>query len=62
MSDATPPPPAAARARAPAAAPAPNFLRTLVADDMRTGKYGGRVVTRRILHWADREGAGDRRF
>ena len=46
MSDATPPPPAAARARAPAAAPAPNFLRTLVADDMRTGKYGGRVVTR----------------
>jgi len=27
-------------------APAPNFLRTIVADDNRTGKYGGRVVTR----------------
>ena len=46
MSDATPPPPAAARARAPAAAAAPNFLRTLVAEDRRTGKHGGRVVTR----------------
>jgi glutaminyl-tRNA synthetase len=28
------------------AAPASNFLRTIVADDNRTGKYGGRVVTR----------------
>ncbi len=28
------------------AAPAPNFLRAIVADDQRTGKYGGRVVTR----------------
>ncbi|MFO1311631.1 MAG: glutamine--tRNA ligase/YqeY domain fusion protein [Burkholderiales bacterium] len=28
------------------AAPAPNFLRAIVADDLRTGKYGGRVVTR----------------
>ena len=46
MSDATPPSPATARTRAPAAAPAPNFLRTLVAEDMRSGKYGGRVVTR----------------
>ena len=27
-------------------APAPNFLRAIVADDNRTGKYGGRVVTR----------------
>ncbi|MCC6193328.1 MAG: glutamine--tRNA ligase/YqeY domain fusion protein [Burkholderiales bacterium] len=26
--------------------PAPNFLRAIVAEDMRTGKYGGRVVTR----------------
>jgi glutaminyl-tRNA synthetase len=25
---------------------APNFIRTIVADDNRTGKYGGRVVTR----------------
>ena len=30
----------------PAAAAAPNFIRTIVADDNRTGKYGGRVVTR----------------
>jgi glutaminyl-tRNA synthetase len=30
----------------PASAPAPNFVRTIVADDNRTGKYGGRVVTR----------------
>lgn len=29
---------------------------------MRTGKRLYLVVTRRILHWADREGAGDRRF
>jgi glutaminyl-tRNA synthetase len=28
------------------AAPAPNFLRTLIAEDNRSGKYGGRVVTR----------------
>jgi glutaminyl-tRNA synthetase len=35
--------------RAPAAAdgsPAPNFLRTIIAEDNRTGHYGGRVVTR----------------
>jgi len=37
--------PVAPRAGAPAA-PAPNFLRTIIADDNRTGKYGGRVVTR----------------
>jgi glutaminyl-tRNA synthetase len=32
----------------PAAAPppAPNFLRAVIAEDNRTGKYGGRVVTR----------------
>jgi glutaminyl-tRNA synthetase len=30
----------------PAAAPAPNFLRAIVAEDLRTGKYGGQVVTR----------------
>jgi glutaminyl-tRNA synthetase len=36
---------AAPRAAA-APAPAPNFLRTIIADDNRTGKYGGRVVTR----------------
>ena len=29
-----------------APAPASNFLRAIVADDNRTGKYGGRVVTR----------------
>jgi len=28
------------------AAPAANFLRTLINEDQRTGKYGGRVVTR----------------
>ncbi len=38
-------PAAASSAREPAA-PAPNFLRTIVAEDNRTGKYGGRVVTR----------------
>jgi glutaminyl-tRNA synthetase len=27
-------------------APAPNFLRSVVADDNKSGKYGGRVVTR----------------
>ncbi len=26
--------------------PAPNFLRAIVAEDLRTGKHGGRVVTR----------------
>jgi glutaminyl-tRNA synthetase len=47
MSDVTPAAGApAARGRAPTAAPAPNFLRALVADDLRSGKYGGRVVTR----------------
>jgi glutaminyl-tRNA synthetase len=29
-----------------AASPAPNFLRTVIAEDLRTGKYDGRVVTR----------------
>src|SRR5437899_1724053 len=29
-----------------APAPAPNFLRAIVAEDCRTSKYGGRVVTR----------------
>jgi glutaminyl-tRNA synthetase len=29
-----------------APAPAPNYLRAIVAEDNRTGKYGGRVVTR----------------
>ncbi|GIK86452.1 MAG: glutamine--tRNA ligase [Betaproteobacteria bacterium] len=37
--------PAAARERL-EAVPAPNFIRAIVADDARTGKYGGRVVTR----------------
>ncbi len=36
----------AAPAAAPDAAPAPHFLRAIVAEDNRTGKYGGRVVTR----------------
>ena len=27
-------------------APAPNFLRAIISDDLRTDKYGGRVVTR----------------
>ena len=40
----------ARRARPPAAAgrppPAPNFLRTIIGEDLRTGKYDGRVVTR----------------
>jgi glutaminyl-tRNA synthetase len=35
-----PPPPARATA------PASNFLRSIIADDNRTGKYSGRVVTR----------------
>ena len=41
--------PAAGQARGPAREgppPAPNFLRAIVAEDNRTGKYGGRVVTR----------------
>lgn len=47
MSDASPPSGApAARSRAPAAAPASNFLRAVIADDQRTGRFGGRVVTR----------------
>jgi glutaminyl-tRNA synthetase len=29
-----------------AVAPSPNFLRTIIAEDNRTGAYGGRVVTR----------------
>lgn len=29
---------------------------------MRTGKRLYRFVTRRVFHWADREGAGERRF
>jgi glutaminyl-tRNA synthetase len=33
-------------ARAVPATPAPNFLRTVIAEDNRTGKYGGQVVTR----------------
>jgi len=36
------PPPAVASKDA----PAPNFLRTVIADDKRSDKYGGRVVTR----------------
>ncbi len=32
--------------RTPAAAPASNFLRAIIAEDNRTGKYAGRVVTR----------------
>ncbi|HEY1329544.1 MAG TPA: glutamine--tRNA ligase/YqeY domain fusion protein [Casimicrobiaceae bacterium] len=35
-----------ARQGAPAPAPASNFLRAIIAEDNRTGKYGGRVVTR----------------
>jgi hypothetical protein len=29
---------------------------------MRTGKRVYLLITRRVLHWSDREGAGDRRF
>lgn len=29
---------------------------------MATGKRGYLFITRRVLHWADREGAGDRKF
>ena len=49
---ARPPPPAASKGsggggRAAAApAPASNFLRAIIAEDNRSGKYGGRVVTR----------------
>src|SRR5438105_15935985 len=32
--------------QASAPAPASNFLRAIIAEDNRTGKYGGRVVTR----------------
>src|SRR4029453_9514766 len=46
-------PPSVAAAGAPASAPAkdapglaPNFLRAIVAEDNRVGKYGGRVITR----------------
>ncbi len=39
-------PPAAATRAAAGSAPAPNFLRAIIAEDSRTGKYGGRVVTR----------------
>ena len=28
------------------AVPSSNFLRQIIAEDLRTGKYGGRVVTR----------------
>jgi glutaminyl-tRNA synthetase len=35
-----------AKASTPTAAPASNFLRVIIAEDNRTGKYGGRVVTR----------------
>ncbi|MBS0321593.1 MAG: glutamine--tRNA ligase/YqeY domain fusion protein [Proteobacteria bacterium] len=37
---------AAAPTGKPSAAPAPNFLRTVIADDLASGKYGGRVCTR----------------
>src|SRR5215216_3514952 len=36
----------AAGARAGAGTPAANFLRAIIAEDNRSGKYGGRVVTR----------------
>jgi glutaminyl-tRNA synthetase len=36
----------AASTSPPANAPASNFLRSIIAEDNRTGKYGGRVVTR----------------
>lgn len=29
-----------------AAVPAPNFIRTIIAEDMETGKFGGRLMTR----------------
>ncbi|MEO8753230.1 MAG: glutamine--tRNA ligase/YqeY domain fusion protein [Casimicrobiaceae bacterium] len=43
---ANPGPAAPARAGKDAPAPAPNFLRAIIADDLRTGKYDGRVITR----------------
>src|SRR3954471_9658750 len=39
-------PTAPPRAASEGPAPAANFLRAIVADDLRSGKYGGRVVTR----------------
>ena len=45
-SDGTPARPRAAAAPAVRDAPASNFLRTVIADDKRSDKYGGRVVTR----------------
>src|SRR5512139_1399235 len=44
--EASAPPGARARAASHPPAPAPNFLRTIIAEDNRSGKYGGRVVTR----------------
>src|SRR5512135_1122293 len=38
--------PGARGMEAPANAPAANFLRTIIAEDNRTAKYGGAVVTR----------------
>jgi glutaminyl-tRNA synthetase len=38
--------PATARDAAAGAVPPPNFLRAIIAEDLRTGKYAGRVVTR----------------
>ena len=38
--------PVAGRGRVSAEAPASNFLRAIIAEDNRTGKYGGQVVTR----------------
>ena len=46
MKEAPPPAAASAARAAPPVAPAPNFLRTVIGEDVRTGKYGGRVVTR----------------
>ncbi|HXJ80187.1 MAG TPA: glutamate--tRNA ligase family protein, partial [Candidatus Methylomirabilis sp.] len=31
---------------APEATSAPNFIRKIIADDLATGRFGGRVVTR----------------
>ena len=45
-SNATPAAPRAAPDPAARDAPASNFLRTVIADDKRSDKYGGRVVTR----------------
>jgi glutaminyl-tRNA synthetase len=43
---AAPPQAHSSNAHVQAASPAPNFLRTVIAEDLRTGKYDGRVVTR----------------